>query len=90
MRKKPSRRVHRRKLIPMKWLGTVLCTLGIALTSFNIYPANIFIMFVGTAIWFVAGMLQNDWPLATGEFISVVLYASGILFFVINLLWLQT
>lgn len=85
-KRKLPRRVHRRKLIPMKWLGTVLCTVGIALTSFNIYPANIFIMFVGTGIWFVAGMLQKDWPLATGELISVVLYGTGIIYLIWNIL----
>lgn len=85
MKKKKLPRVHRRKLIPFKWLGTVLCTIGIALTSFNIYPLNIFVMFVGTMIWFIVGTLQKDWPLATGELISVVLYFSGILFFIINI-----
>lgn len=85
MKKKKLPRVHRRKLIPFKWLGTVLCTIGIALTSFNIYPLNIFVMFVGTMIWFIVGTLQKDWPLATGELISVILYFSGILFFIINI-----
>jgi len=85
MKHKTIKRVHRRKLIPFKWLGTILCTIGIALTSFNVYPANIFIMFVGTTIWFTVGTLQKDWPLATGELISVVLYFSGIIFFVASL-----
>jgi len=79
---KKIKRVHRRKLIPFKWLGTILCTIGIALTSFNVYPVNIFVMFVGTGIWFVVGTLQKDWPLATGELISVMLYALGIVFFI--------
>jgi predicted anti-sigma-YlaC factor YlaD len=83
--KKKIKRVHRRKLIPFKWLGTILCTIGIALTSFNIYPLNIFIMFVGTGIWCAVGTLQKDWPLATGELISVILYASGIVFFIASL-----
>lgn len=87
MSKKKLPRVHRRKLIPFKWIGTVLCTVGIALTSFNVYPLNIFVMFVGTAIWFAVGALQKDWPLATGEFISVILYASGIVFFLAGILW---
>jgi len=85
MSKKP-RRIHRKKLIPLKWLGTALCTVGITLTSFNIYPLNIFIMFVGTAIWLAAGILQRDWPLASGELISVILYASGIIFYTARLI----
>jgi len=78
-------RVHRKKLIPVKWTGTVLCTFGITLTSFNVYPLNIFVMFIGTGIWFVAGMLQKDWPLASGELISLVLYGSGISFFLFQM-----
>ena len=43
-------------------------------------------MFFGTMIWFIVGMLQKDWPLASGELISVILYLSGIVFFAINIL----
>lgn len=86
MQNRKPRRVHRRKLIPIKWLGTILCTAGISLTSFNVYPLNIFVMFVGTGIWFVAGTLQKDWPLASGELISLVLYGSGIAFFLFTIL----
>lgn len=85
MEKRKLPRVHRRKLIPFKWIGTALCTIGIALTSFNIYPLNIFVMFVGTMIWFIVGSLQKDWPLATGELISVVLYFLGIVFLIVNI-----
>jgi hypothetical protein len=81
-----TKRVHRRKLIPLKWIGTILCTIGIALTSFNVYPLNIFIMFIGTGIWFTAGMLQRDWPLASGELISLILYFLGIITYGINIL----
>ena len=59
----------------------MLCTVGIALTSFNVFPLNITVMFVGTAIWCVAGMLQRDWPLASGELISLTLYAAGLVAF---------
>jgi predicted anti-sigma-YlaC factor YlaD len=82
---KHKRRIHRRKLIPVKWTGTALCTIGIALTSFNVYPWNIFVMFVGTAIWLTAGVLQKDWPLASGEMISLTLYGFGIIFFVLGI-----
>ena len=80
------RRVHRKKLIPIKWLGTVLCTVGIALTSFNVFPLNITVMFVGTAIWCAAGILQRDWPLASGEIVSILLYGSGIVFYTVQAL----
>ena len=86
MKNKRKIKIHRRKLIPFKWIGTILCTIGIALTSFNLYPLNILVMFFGTMIWFIVGMLQKDWPLASGELISVILYFSGIIFFTVNIL----
>ena len=79
-----KKRIHRRKLIPLKWAGTILCIIGIALTSFNVYPLNIFIMFIGTGIWLLAGILQRDWPLAAGELVSIVLYMAGIFFFIVQ------
>ena len=62
----------------IKWAGTILCLLGIALTSFNIYPANLFLSFIGSALWTVAGFIQRDVPLMLVEFVAVILYMIGI------------
>jgi hypothetical protein len=43
-------------------------------------------MFIGTGTWFTAGMLQRDWPLASGELISLILYFLGIIAYGINML----
>lgn len=62
----------------IKWGGTILCLAGIGLTSFNIYPANIFLSLVGSALWMVAGYAQDDTPLMLVEGAAVVFYALGI------------
>jgi hypothetical protein len=69
-------------LIIIKWLGTILCLFGIALTSFNIYPANILFGLVGSALWTLAGFMQRDIPLLLVEFVAVVLYFGGVLSYV--------
>jgi hypothetical protein len=69
-------------LIIIKWLGTILCLLGIALTSFNIYPANILFGFIGSALWTFAGFMQRDVPLLLVEFVAVVLYFGGLVSYV--------
>jgi hypothetical protein len=69
-------------LIIIKWLGTILCLLGIALTSFNIYPANILFGFIGSALWTLAGFMQRDIPLLLVEFVAVVLYFGGLVSYV--------
>ena len=74
----------------IKWSGTALCLLGILLTSLNIYPINIFIGFLGSALWAYAGYEQDDFALFTVEIVAVALYLSGIVLFIYNKLsiWL--
>jgi hypothetical protein len=62
----------------MKWSGTVLCLVGIALTSLNIYPLNLYFGFIGSLLWTVAGIQQKDYPLIIVEFIAVLMYLYGI------------
>ncbi len=61
----------------IKWSGTILCLVGIGLTSYNIYPANVFLSLVGSALWTIAGILQEDMPLILVEAVAVILYLSG-------------
>lgn len=62
----------------MKWLGTALCLLGIALTSLNVYPINLWFGLIGSAIWTYAGFIAKDNPLTLVEGVAVVMYAFSI------------
>ena len=64
----------------IKWTGTILCLIGIALTSFNIYPINICLGFIGSALWAYAGYKQKDYALFLVEFVAVVMYAMGVIY----------
>ena len=64
-------------MVLIKWSGTGLCLLGLALTSFNVYPLNIVLSFIGSGLWAVAGLLQRDAPLFIVEIVAVALYFSG-------------
>jgi hypothetical protein len=66
-------------MIFLKWSGTVLCLIGIGLTSFNIYPANLFFGLVGSALWTLAGFLQQDAPLVLVEAVAVLMYVVGVI-----------
>lgn len=72
----------------IKWSGTVLCLIGIALTSFNIFPLNILFGLVGSGLWTYAGYLQNDAPLVLVEAVATVLYFIGVLAYIIHALTL--
>jgi hypothetical protein len=63
----------------MKWTGTALCLVGIALTSLNIFPMNIFFGFFGSLLWAVAGLKQKDYALFIVEFVAVLMYFYGII-----------
>jgi len=62
----------------IKWSGTTLCLIGIALTSFNIYPLNILIGFIGSFLWAAAGYMDDDMPLLVVELAAVLIYFFGI------------
>ena len=63
----------------IKWAGTILCLLGIGLTSFNIYPANVVLSLIGSTLWTVAAIIQRDKPLFLVEAVAVVFYLAGII-----------
>ena len=67
----------------LKWWGTGLCLVGIALTSINIYPLNIVFGFIGSGLWTLAGYLQRDTPLFLVEFVATIMYAFGIIAYLI-------
>jgi len=75
----------------IKWYGTTLCLIGIALTSFNIYPLNILFGFVGSGLWTAAGYVQDDAPLVLVEAVATILYAIGLISYVYLAVsqWLQ-
>lgn len=63
----------------IKWAGTFLCLTGIALTSFNVYPINIVLSLIGSALWAWAGWAQKDMPLFLVELVAVAMYAAGVI-----------
>ena len=66
------------RLSNLKWFGTALCLIGIGLTSFNLYPANILFGLIGSGLWTAAGYIQDDAPLMLVEAVSTALYAVGV------------
>lgn len=67
----------------LKWTGTTLCLIGIALTSINFYPLNIVVGFIGSLCWAIAGYMQDDNALLVVEAVAVVLYLAGIVNYVV-------
>jgi hypothetical protein len=74
------------QLVGVKWLGTILCLIGIGLTSFNVYPLNLLFGLTGSSLWTLAGILQQDAPLVLVELVAAVMYFLGIMLYIINAL----
>jgi hypothetical protein len=73
-------------MLLIKWLGTSLCLIGIALTSFNIFPLNIVFGLIGSGLWTLAGLLQKDVPLVLVEAVAALIYFFGLIIYIINAL----
>jgi hypothetical protein len=63
----------------MKWTGTILCLIGIGLTSLNIFPLNLWFGLIGSCLWAWSGVQQKDYALFTVEFVAVALYLGGLI-----------
>jgi hypothetical protein len=63
----------------MKWTGTGLCLIGIALTSLNIYPLNLWFGLVGSGLWAWSGVQQRDFALFVVEAVAVLMYLLGLI-----------
>jgi hypothetical protein len=63
----------------IRWSGTILCLIGIALTSLNIYPLNLVFGLVGSFLWTVQGYLYRDNALLVVELVAVLMYLGGLL-----------
>lgn len=63
----------------MKWTGTILCLIGIALTSLNIFPLNLWFGLIGSGLWAWSGIQQKDYALFTVEVVAVLMYLFGII-----------
>jgi hypothetical protein len=63
----------------IRWSGTILCLIGIAMTSLNIYPLNLLFGLVGSFLWTVQGYLYRDNALLLVELVAVFIYLAGII-----------
>jgi hypothetical protein len=66
-------------LLFLEWIGTAIVLIGVAMTSFNIYPANLFVGLLGNFIWIIIGWKWRKWSLIIIEAAITFLYLAGII-----------
>lgn len=63
----------------IEWAATVTLILGVALTSWNIYPANIYISALGNFLWLLMALHWKKWSLITIQVFIILIYAVGVI-----------
>ena len=59
--------------------ATITLMLGVALTSFNIYPANIYMSVIGNFLWFLMALHWQKLSLCIIQSIILLIYAGGMI-----------
>jgi hypothetical protein len=62
-----------------EWSSTVILLAGVVLTSFNVYPANIWFLLIGNIGWIALGWIWRKWSLIILQTIITVIYIAGII-----------
>lgn len=63
----------------LKWTGTVLCLIGMCLSAYKLFPYNIYFSCIGSALWYIVGVVKKDRPMAVVEGAAVLIMLSGII-----------
>ncbi len=63
----------------LEWTSTVVLIVGVALTAYNIYPANIWVSFIGNFLWLITAWVWRKWSLVVVEIIICAIYIGGII-----------
>ena len=63
----------------IKWVSSIFIIVGMALTSANIFPLNIYVHGIGVTGWLVVGMLWHDRALIFLNGVAIFVYATGLL-----------
>jgi len=63
----------------VEWLATGVFLVSVLLTSFNIYPMNVYVALVANILWLWLGFIWKKWSLITVEAVVVIIYFAGII-----------
>ena len=63
----------------IKWVSSIFIIIGMALSSANIFPLNIYVHGIGVTGWLVVGMLWHDRALIFLNGVAIFVYVTGLL-----------
>lgn len=63
----------------IKWTSSYILLIGMALTSLDIQPYNLFFHLVGVTGWFFVGMMWHDRALVFINAVAMFIFITGLL-----------
>ena len=63
----------------IEWGATITLMLGVALTSFNVYPANIYMSILGNFLWFLMALHWKKLSLTIIQSVILLIYIGGVI-----------
>jgi len=61
-----------------EWSCTAVLIAGVALTSFDVFPLNLWVSLAGNLGWLAIGYIWRKWSLVIVELIIVAIYIGGL------------
>lgn len=62
----------------LEWTATATILFSICLSSFNIFPWNIYSSFIGNIIWVIVGVMWRKWSVVTMSIVICAILGVGI------------
>lgn len=62
----------------IEWTATITLIIGVALTSWNIYPTNIYMSALGNLLWLFMALHWKKWSLIVIQVFILFIYAAGV------------
>lgn len=63
----------------IEWAATITLIVAVALTSWNVYPANIYMSALGNFLWLLMALHWKKWSLITIQIFILLIYAAGVI-----------
>ncbi len=64
----------------IEWSSTILLLIGVALSSYNIYPLNVWISLIGNFGWIIIGYMWKKMSLIVVSVIISLTYVTGLMY----------
>jgi hypothetical protein len=65
--------------ISIEWAATITLIIAVALTSWNVYPANIYMSALGNFLWLLMALHWKKLSLITIQAFILLLYTGGMI-----------